>query len=244
MDSADPKIQPSIYRVDDIHIRWRRNTRTYEAICNETLKALRNQGFFWQESRDSNPRPTVLETATLPTELHSYVIPHRTNRIKAMNRIQPTRFSIQQSREGCQPFCPNACRRYATGTRPVYSRARIGLWQVYCRAARCHESAEPGICRKVVFMQTRRCSRQRRNCRATRLDYGFGELIGTRSGLVPAADAFQDFRDFHGGTAIHKLHDGFQVSVAPAFEPDVLKKSPNDLEPDFRRARAMHLETV
>src|SRR6185312_12490533 len=29
--------------------------------------------FNWQEWRDSNPRPTVLETAALPTELHSCV---------------------------------------------------------------------------------------------------------------------------------------------------------------------------
>ncbi len=26
----------------------------------------------WQEWRDSNPRPAVLETAALPAELHSY----------------------------------------------------------------------------------------------------------------------------------------------------------------------------
>lgn len=28
---------------------------------------------FWQESKDSNPGHTVLETAVLPTELHSYM---------------------------------------------------------------------------------------------------------------------------------------------------------------------------
>jgi hypothetical protein len=31
----------------------------------------------WQEWEDSNPRPAVLETAALPTELHSY--PNRDN---------------------------------------------------------------------------------------------------------------------------------------------------------------------
>src|SRR5690606_17799255 len=34
----------------------------------------------WQEWRDSNPRPTVLETAALPTELHSYRLIHSINR--------------------------------------------------------------------------------------------------------------------------------------------------------------------
>jgi hypothetical protein len=29
----------------------------------------------WQEWRDSNPRPSVLETDALPTELHSYGAP-------------------------------------------------------------------------------------------------------------------------------------------------------------------------
>src|SRR3977135_3477320 len=29
----------------------------------------------WQEWRDSNPRPSVLETDALPTELHSYALP-------------------------------------------------------------------------------------------------------------------------------------------------------------------------
>src|SRR6266550_8227778 len=39
----------------------------------------------WQEWRDSNPRPAVLETAALPTELHS----------SALARI-PDRFSAPQ----------------------------------------------------------------------------------------------------------------------------------------------------
>ena len=29
-------------------------------------------GLIWQEWEDSNPRPAVLETAALPTELHSF----------------------------------------------------------------------------------------------------------------------------------------------------------------------------
>ena len=29
---------------------------------------------FWQGREDSNPRPTVLETGTLPTELHPYAL--------------------------------------------------------------------------------------------------------------------------------------------------------------------------
>ena len=28
--------------------------------------------FYWQERRDSNPQPPVLETGALPIELHSY----------------------------------------------------------------------------------------------------------------------------------------------------------------------------
>src|SRR5262249_5978733 len=36
-----------------------------------TLTSIRN----WQEWEDSNPRPTVLETAALPTELHSFMLP-------------------------------------------------------------------------------------------------------------------------------------------------------------------------
>ena len=31
----------------------------------------------WQERRDSNPRPLVLETSALPTELRSSAIRHR-----------------------------------------------------------------------------------------------------------------------------------------------------------------------
>ena len=30
---------------------------------------------FWQEREDSNPRPPVLETGALPTELRSWVVP-------------------------------------------------------------------------------------------------------------------------------------------------------------------------
>ena len=30
---------------------------------------------FWQERKDSNPRPPVLETGALPTELRSYLVP-------------------------------------------------------------------------------------------------------------------------------------------------------------------------
>ena len=31
--------------------------------------------FFWQGQEDSNPRPTVLETGTLPAELYPYIVP-------------------------------------------------------------------------------------------------------------------------------------------------------------------------
>ena len=34
-----------------------------------------NIGAYWQEWRDSNPRPSVLETDALPAELHSYDLP-------------------------------------------------------------------------------------------------------------------------------------------------------------------------
>jgi hypothetical protein len=39
----------------------------------------------WQEWQDSNPRPAVLETAALPTELHSYpsnILSQHTKKIK------------------------------------------------------------------------------------------------------------------------------------------------------------------
>src|SRR3990167_5963453 len=48
-------------------------------FADELDRILRRHGsrFFrkWQEWRDSNPRPSVLETDALPTELHSYTTP-------------------------------------------------------------------------------------------------------------------------------------------------------------------------
>jgi hypothetical protein len=39
----------------------------------QTLRIMQLYNANWQEWRDSNPRPSVLETDALPTELHSYV---------------------------------------------------------------------------------------------------------------------------------------------------------------------------
>ena len=46
----------------------------YPAYTNEKIQAVR-LGFFWQGQEDSNPRPTVLETGTLPAELYPYIVP-------------------------------------------------------------------------------------------------------------------------------------------------------------------------
>ena len=40
--------------------------------ASKTLKQFVNNLFKWQGRRDSNSRPTVLETVALPTELHPY----------------------------------------------------------------------------------------------------------------------------------------------------------------------------
>ena len=42
------------------------------AIFEEKIKAEVKTSAFWQGRKDSNPRPMVLETSTLPTELHPY----------------------------------------------------------------------------------------------------------------------------------------------------------------------------
>jgi hypothetical protein len=42
----------------------------------------------WQEWRDSNPRPAVLETAALPTELHSYALLRKARIASAENGDQ------------------------------------------------------------------------------------------------------------------------------------------------------------
>ena len=49
----------------------------------------------WQGQRDSNPRPAVLETAALPTELYPYdAIPirYQKTRVKYQTRNDPIRF--------------------------------------------------------------------------------------------------------------------------------------------------------
>ena len=52
-------------------------TLTVPSKRKKSSKPLEIQAFqrllFWQGRKDSNPRPMVLETSTLPTELHPYV---------------------------------------------------------------------------------------------------------------------------------------------------------------------------
>ncbi len=41
---------------------------------DEKIRLVETSRIFWQGQEDSNPRPTVLETGTLPAELYPYEI--------------------------------------------------------------------------------------------------------------------------------------------------------------------------
>ena len=52
---------------------WRRQNSTVEPVSGGRLRRPEdhsNQGTWWQGRRESNPRPSVLETGALPIELH------------------------------------------------------------------------------------------------------------------------------------------------------------------------------
>ena len=44
-------------------------------IHKQKIKVAQATFIFWQGQEDSNPRPTVLETGTLPAELYPYIVP-------------------------------------------------------------------------------------------------------------------------------------------------------------------------
>ena len=56
------------------------------------LLTLRSAASTWQGQRDSNPRPSVLETDALPTELHSYGPLIRA--AEGLNRQRPFLYSL------------------------------------------------------------------------------------------------------------------------------------------------------
>ena len=66
-----------------VQVCWKGHLKNWSAKCRQSWK-LRHEKraswpsfciYFWQEREDSNPRPPVLETGALPTELRSLVVP-------------------------------------------------------------------------------------------------------------------------------------------------------------------------
>ena len=75
---------------------------------------------YWQEWRDSNPRPAVLETAALPTELHSSA--RRDSITRAPTRASRRRIPPpQRPLPGCHPSAHLAREGHARG-RPHHHR--------------------------------------------------------------------------------------------------------------------------
>ena len=125
--------------------------RSRAAILCETLRK-------WQGRRDSNPRPSVLETDALPTELHPYP-------------GSPVKAGSQQNQEEDAIRFENASRQESPGNsneKGRSSRTALPCSRNFLNVAPCRQHAGNFAVASSAALVSRGCSRRPRSRRSGR----------------------------------------------------------------------------